>query len=66
MSYIVQIDDETRPANAQEIAIIEAQRQEAAAQIAALEVIAAAKASARAKLTALGLTDEEITAFLGA
>ena len=35
------------------------------ARIAALEAVAAAKASARAKLSALGLTDEEIAAVVG-
>lgn len=38
---------------------------ELAAQITALETIAAAKASARAKLKALGLTDAEIAALAG-
>lgn len=66
MTHKIQINDETRVANAQEIAIIEAQRQEAAAQITALEAIAAAKVSARAKLAGLGLTDAEIAALLGA
>jgi hypothetical protein len=35
-------------------------------RLAAEEAAAAAKASARAKLAALGLTDSEITALLGA
>ena len=35
------------------------------ARIAALEAVAAAKASARAKLKALGLTDDEIAALVG-
>ena len=35
------------------------------ARHAALEAVAAAKASARAKLAALGLTDEEIAAVVG-
>ena len=34
-------------------------------RLAAEETAAAAKASARAKLAALGLTDEEITALVG-
>ncbi len=37
-----------------------------AAEIAALEAVAAAKVSARAKLAALGLTDAEIAALVGA
>ena len=36
------------------------------ARIAALEAVAAAKASARAKLAALGLTEAEVSALLGA
>lgn len=36
------------------------------ARIAALKAVAAAKASARTKLAALGLTDTEIAALLGA
>jgi 5-bromo-4-chloroindolyl phosphate hydrolysis protein len=35
------------------------------AQVAAIESVAAAKASARAKLKALGLTDDEIAALVG-
>lgn len=38
---------------------------EQAARIAALESVTAAKASARAKLKALGLTDDEIAALVG-
>jgi hypothetical protein len=37
-----------------------------AAEIAALEAAAAAKVSARVKLAALGLTNDEIAALLGA
>lgn len=37
-----------------------------AAEIAAVEAVAAAKASARAKLAALGLTEAEVSALLGA
>lgn len=36
------------------------------ARIAALEAVAAAKASARAKLSALGLTEAELSTLLGA
>lgn len=36
-----------------------------AAEMAALETVAAVKASARAKLKALGLTDAEIAALVG-
>lgn len=37
-----------------------------AAEVAAVEAIAAAKASAKAKLAALGLTEAEVSALLGA
>lgn len=37
-----------------------------AAEVAAIEAAAAAKVSARAKLAALGLTEAEVTALLGA
>lgn len=66
MTYRIQIDDLVRDATPQEIAAIQAHEESAAAQIAALEAAAAAKASARVKLAALGLTDAEIAAFLGA
>lgn len=66
MTYKVQIDNLVRDATPDEAAVIDAQRQETAVQIAALEAAAAAKASARVKLAALGLTDAEIAAFLGA
>ena len=62
----IQIDDLIRDATPHETAIIEAQQKDHAAQIAALEQTAAAKVSARAKLAALGLTDAEIAALLGA
>ena len=65
MTYKVQIDDLVRNATPAEIAAIDAQRKEAAGQIAALEAIAAAKVSAQNKLKALGLTDSEIEALLG-
>ena len=65
MSYKIQIDDEVRDATAEEAARIEATRADVAAQVAALEAAAAAKTSARAKLKALGLTDDEIAALAG-
>lgn len=49
----------------EEISQLEAVRTEMAAQLAAIEAAAAAKASARAKLKSLGLTDEEIAALVG-
>lgn len=66
MPYLVQIDDTVREATSEEAARLDALRRESEAQVAALEAAAAAKASARAKLAALGLTDAEVAALLGA
>ena len=65
MTYKVQIDDTIREATVEEAARIDAARGDVAAQVAALEATAAAKVSARAKLKALGLTDDEIAALVG-
>lgn len=61
----IQLDDEVRDATADEAAVIKQIRDDAAAQAAAIEAAAAAKVSARAKLKALGLTDDEIAALVG-
>lgn len=53
----------TRNLTTEEIAELEAQRAEAAAQQAAVEAKAAARQSALAKLAELGLTEEEIAAL---
>jgi hypothetical protein len=65
MTHKIQIDDTVRNATPDETAIIDAQQAEAAAYEAAIEAHAAAKASARAKLAALGLTSDEIAALVG-
>lgn len=65
MTYKVQIDDLVRDATPEEAARIDATRADMAAQVAALEAAAAAKISARTKLKALGLTDDEIAALVG-
>lgn len=65
MTYKVQIGDEIRDANENEIKLIEKAENNVAAQVAAIEAAAAAKVSARAKLKALGLTDAEIAALVG-
>lgn len=65
MTYYVQIDSEVREATPQEVAAIEQREAEFAALQAAMQAQAAAAESARAKLAALGLTDEEITALVG-
>ena len=53
----------------EEVALLAQARKEMAAdlqaQVAALEAAAAAKVSGRAKLKALGLTDDEIAALVG-
>ena len=61
----IQIDDVVRDATPEEAARIKEIRDEVAAETAALESAAAAKASARAKLAAFGLTDAEIAALVG-
>jgi len=62
----IQIGDEVRDMTDDEKANYDAVKREAAAQVAAIEAAAAAKVSGRAKLAALGLTDDEINALLGA
>ena len=66
MTYKVQVDDSIREATADEAVRIDAQHAEAEARVAAADAKAAAVASARAKLAALGLTDDEIAALVGA
>jgi len=66
MTYKVQIDDEVRDATADEAARIDAAHADAEAQSQAAANAAAAAASGRAKLAALGLTDDEINALVGA
>lgn len=65
MTYRVQIDDEVRDATREEVARIEADREAERIRVAAIEAADAAKVSARAKLKALGLTDDEIAALVG-
>lgn len=65
MTYKVQIDDEVRDATPDEAARIEAQAAQAAADAQATADRAAAVASARAKLAALGLTEDEVAAIIG-
>ena len=65
MTYKVQIDDVVRDATPEEAAAIDAQNAEAEAKAEATELAQAAKASARKKLKALGLTDDEIAALVG-
>jgi len=65
MTYKVQVDNELRDATADEAARIEQAHAEAEAQTQAAANKAAAAASGRAKLAALGLTDNEINALLG-
>ena len=65
MAYKVQINDTVRDATPDEADAIDAQRVGTKAQIAAADAKAAAIASARNKLAALGLTDAEVAALLG-
>jgi len=65
MTHRVQIDDVVRDATPEEVAQFEAMAAEAEAQEQALLAAVAAKESAKAKLAALGLTDEEINAIIG-
>lgn len=64
MAYKVQIDDEVRAATDDEIAAIEARHAYATELEQAAAAANAAKASGRAKLKALGLTDDEIAALI--
>jgi hypothetical protein len=66
MTHKIQIDNTVREATDDEAARLDALRADLTAQIAAVEAQAAAKASASAKLAALGLTDDEIAALVGA
>ena len=63
MTYKVQIDDEVRDATAEEIAEIEAVKAEIAAKAAEEQSKVQAKEAAQAKLAALGLTVEDLTAL---
>jgi len=65
MTYKVQIDDEVRDATPEEEARILAAQAEAVAQEEARQAAIAAKESAKAKLAALGLTEEEVNAIIG-
>jgi hypothetical protein len=65
MTYKVQIDDTIRDATPEEAAAIDAQRAQAEARAVALDAKAAALESARNKLAALGLSDDEVAALLG-
>jgi hypothetical protein len=65
MTYKVQIDDIVRDATPDEVAAIEAQRAAATAAAAVADDLARARASALAKLAALGLSDDEINALVG-
>jgi hypothetical protein len=65
MTYKVQIDDVVRDATPDEAAALDAQRAAAAAAAAAADDLARARASALAKLAALGLSDDEINALVG-
>ena len=62
----IQIGDEVREMTADEYAQWQTDNEAHAATAAALDARATALASARTKLAALGLTDTEVAALLGA
>jgi hypothetical protein len=66
MTYKIQIDDEIRNATPEEAARIDAQRAAGESEAAAGAAKKAAAESARAKLAALGLNENEIAAIIGA
>ena len=61
----IQIDDTVRDATSEEEAVILVQRADAQAQQEVIEAKLAAKESAKAKLAALGLTEDEVNALIG-
>jgi len=61
----IQIGDEIRDMTDDEKVNYDAVKREATAHVAAIEAAAAAKVSARGKLKALGLSDDEIAALVG-
>ncbi len=65
MTYKIQIDGVVREATADEAAVIELIQQEAADEAQAQADKIAARASALAKLSKIGLTDVEIEALVG-
>ena len=65
MTYKVQINDLVRNATPEEVAAIEAHNAEIEQQAQNVEQMVAAKQSARLKLKSLGLTDAEISAWVG-
>ena len=62
----IQIGDQIREMTAAEIAEYEAAMTDQQNVIAQIEAVDAARTSAKTKLAALGLTDNEISALLGA
>jgi len=62
----IQIGDQIREMTAAEIAEYEAAMTDQQNVIAQIEAVDAARTSAKTKLAALGLTDNEINALLGA
>jgi len=65
MTHKIQIDNVVREATADEAAAIDARHAEHEAQEQARQAAVAARESAKAKLAAIGLTDDEIAALVG-
>ena len=61
----IQVGDEVREMTEAEYAQWQLDQQEAQAQQEAIEAKLAAKESAKAKLAALGLTEDEVNALIG-
>lgn len=66
MTHKIQIDDLVQEATPDEAAAIDARQAEHEAQKQAAKQLAAARATAVAKLEALGLTPAEVAALVGA
>jgi hypothetical protein len=62
----IQIGDEVRDMTQDEVANYKQVQRDSESVIAIIDAKAAALASARTKLAALGLTDDEVAALLGA
>jgi hypothetical protein len=65
MTYKVQIDDLVRDATPDESIVLQQLAEQYESENAAIAAAKAAKESARNKLKALGLTDNEIAALVG-
>ena len=65
MTHKIQVDNEIRNATPEEATIIDQRQADSLAYEASIQDKIAAKESAKAKLAALGLTEEEVNAIIG-